>query len=44
MCLCFCQEMHGTHEKTGYCCDAFVCAVMSGQFDHGKRKYGQRLE
>lgn len=21
-----------------------LCAVMSGQFDHGKRKYGQRLE
>lgn len=21
-----------------------LCAVMSGQFDHGKRRYGQRSE
>lgn len=24
--LCFCQEVHGTHENKGYCCDAFVCS------------------
>lgn len=41
--LCFCQEMHGTCEKKDTVV-MLLCALMSGQFDHGKRRYAQRFK
>lgn len=35
--------MYGTPENKGAVV-MLLCAVMSGQLGHGKRRYGQRLE